>query len=201
MPQQISFTFDALRTSTSAFLEDELEEAKTSKWHLPLLLLRWIFYLPIASIVRHIHAIVNTSDVSPGSTHVPTFFATNVGSSNSDDLFIYFALPFISIFFGGLHCVGWNFVFPTSTEQILWRVSSLCITAIPLVTGLTWFLSQEGYLDMFKLKVLLYPALTLLVVYVLARLVLLAQALALLGREPPTAYHAVDWSKCLSLFS
>jgi len=48
------------------------------------------------------------------------------------------------------------------------------------------------------MKFLINPALALLAVYVLARLTLLVQAMALLWREPNwAAYLAVDWSKYL----
>jgi len=34
--------------------------------------------------------------------------------------------------FGGIHCVGWDSPFPTSTERKLWRVPSLAVTTIPI---------------------------------------------------------------------
>ena len=34
--------------------------------------------------------------------------------------------------FGGIHCIAWSFAFPSSTEQLLWRISSIAITGIPL---------------------------------------------------------------------
>jgi hypothetical protein len=46
---------------------------------------------------------------------------------------VVFAL--FGVIFGGLHCVGWSFEFPTHTEQTLWRSTSLAITAIPLIVA------------------------------------------------------------------
>jgi hypothetical protein len=43
-------------------------------------------------------------------------------------------------FFGGLHCIGWNFKFPTYSEQILWRGTSLVITVILLIVASIDFL-------------------------------------------------------------
>ena len=37
------------------------------------------------------------------------------------------------VIFGGLHCIGWNFRFPTHSEHSLWQSTSLAITAIPLI--------------------------------------------------------------------
>lgn len=170
-----------------------LKELKIS--HVPILFLRCLLYLPIATVVKSLYTIIKTGDIPSGATHVPTFYATNVSWSNLDRHFIYFALPLISIVFGGLHCIAWNFTFPTPIEQTLWRVSSASITAIPLVTGLVWSLSQRKKLP--GMEFLLNPALALLAVYVLARLTLLVQALALLWREPRAAYLVVDWSKYL----
>ena len=36
-----------------------------------------------------------------------------------------------SLIFGGLHCLAWNFHFPTNTELVLWRVASLASSALP----------------------------------------------------------------------
>lgn len=42
---------------------------------------------------------------------------------------------FATLLFTGLHVLGWHFVFPSHTEQILWRVSSLILFG---VTGAFW---------------------------------------------------------------
>ena len=36
-----------------------------------------------------------------------------------------------SLIFGGLHCLAWNFDFPTNAELVLWRVASLATSALP----------------------------------------------------------------------
>ncbi|KAJ8583491.1 hypothetical protein M405DRAFT_775354, partial [Rhizopogon salebrosus TDB-379] len=33
--------------------------------------------------------------------------------------------------FGGIHCIAWFFAFPTSQEQVLWRMSAVVITFVP----------------------------------------------------------------------
>jgi hypothetical protein len=38
-----------------------------------------------------------------------------------------YLLCFATLVFTGIHVAGWNFNFPTSTERILWRVSSLLL--------------------------------------------------------------------------
>ncbi|KAH6717682.1 hypothetical protein BKA61DRAFT_716038 [Leptodontidium sp. MPI-SDFR-AT-0119] len=36
--------------------------------------------------------------------------------------------------FGSLHCLAWNFHFPTHSELILWRISSILTTVLPLLS-------------------------------------------------------------------
>jgi hypothetical protein len=46
-----------------------------------------------------------------------------------------FVLMAISSFmFGGLHCLAWNFEFPSQTELILWRVASVASSIIPILS-------------------------------------------------------------------
>jgi len=38
--------------------------------------------------------------------------------------------------FGGIHCIGWSFTFPSSAERTLWRVASISITSVPVVLSI-----------------------------------------------------------------
>ncbi|KAJ6597641.1 hypothetical protein DFH09DRAFT_1023006 [Mycena vulgaris] len=40
--------------------------------------------------------------------------------------------------FGSIHCIGWSLSFPSYTEKILWRASSLTITIIPVIVGIVF---------------------------------------------------------------
>jgi hypothetical protein len=40
---------------------------------------------------------------------------------------------FVGMVFGGLHCVAWNFEFPTLVEKWIWRMSGLMIVFISLL--------------------------------------------------------------------
>src|SRR5262249_47743614 len=53
--------------------------------------------------------------------------------TDSEGLGVIFAGVLIAITFGAIHCVGWSFSFPSHTEQILWRISSISITSAPVV--------------------------------------------------------------------
>ena len=109
------------------------------------------------------------------------------------------------VIFGGLHCIGWNFKFPTHPEQTLWRSTSLAITAIPLVVAPVDFLLSTrlrmhdihscSTFEKVALLTLDLVMTILLFVYVPARLSLIAQALALLRSQPASALTEVDWMK------
>ena len=49
---------------------------------------------------------------------------------------LHYILAITSLVFGGLHCLAWNFGFPTPAERLLWRVTSIASTFLPcLVIG------------------------------------------------------------------
>ncbi|KAH9952718.1 hypothetical protein BC827DRAFT_1148303 [Russula dissimulans] len=101
--------------------------------------------------------------------------------------------------FGGIHCIGWSFTFPTSTERILWRVASISIASVPI--GLILFvvllqsdllIGQSGRTR--TLLLLVCFSVPQLVFYVLSRLVLLILPFLTLRSLPPAIYHTVHWT-------
>lgn len=46
-----------------------------------------------------------------------------------------YCLCFATLLFTGIHVAGWNFIFPTTTEKILWRIASLTLF---VVTAAFW---------------------------------------------------------------
>jgi len=117
--------------------------------------------------------------------------------------------------FGGIHCIGWSFGFPSGTEQTLWRVASITITVVPLGVLIFPFLPSivlsclpsirlprdhpQFMLSIFvQTAVLGYVWFILLSVapvpYLTARLILLVLPFLSLMSLPPTAYHVVHWT-------
>jgi hypothetical protein len=163
----------------------------------------------VSFIFTAVFGIVTTSSIRPGASHVPSFYAPSTRSDRWSRMVV-FAL--FGVIFGGLHCIGWSFEFPSHTEQTLWRSTSLAITAIPLIVAPIDFLLATRLhthdiksCGKFKQTVILTLDLVmtiLLFIYVPARLFLIAQALALLRSQPPSALTAIDWTKYLPhLFS
>ena len=90
-----------------------------------------LFFL-LSFIFTAVFGIVTTSSIRPGASHVPSFYAPSTQSDRWTRMLV-FAL--FGVIFGGLHCIGWNFKFPTHSEQTLWRSTSLAIAAIPLIVA------------------------------------------------------------------
>jgi len=161
-----------------------------------LLLIPFFTFLFLLSFTfTAVFGITTTTTILPGASHVPPFYAPTTKSDRWSRMVI-FAL--FGVIFGGLHCMGWNFSFPTFLEQILWRATSLAITVIPLIVApIDFLLANIKSSGKFERMVLLTVDLImtiLLFTYVIARLSLLAQAPALLRHLPQTALIAVDWT-------
>ena len=55
-----------------------------------------------------------------------------VGGQGGWDVSSVSGMVLVTMVFGGIHCIAWSFAFPSTTEQLLWRISSIAITGIPL---------------------------------------------------------------------
>ncbi|EDQ99279.1 uncharacterized protein LACBIDRAFT_316764 [Laccaria bicolor S238N-H82] len=132
--------------------------------------------------------------VDEDAIRVPTFYAP----ANDDHGFFRVRITtlIVATIFGGIHCAGWNFPFPSHAELIIWRVSSLIIVIVPwtfvplLVTG---FMG----IDTIATKVYTMVSYSGAVIYVLARLTLFVEALTALRHLPPGAYAVVEWTALL----
>jgi hypothetical protein len=54
-----------------------------------------------------------------------------------------FWLALAVMIFGAIHLAAWNFAFPSQAEQILWRISSIVITVLPLFSLLNSSMSSK----------------------------------------------------------
>ncbi|KAH9959089.1 hypothetical protein BC827DRAFT_1135304 [Russula dissimulans] len=114
----------------------------------------------------------------------------------------YFTMVIASIAsaFGGIHCIGWSFAFPSSTERTLWRVASISITSVPIAMPI--FLLDQYNLprplrDFFRASltenIMLFLLMLSSLLYILSRLMLLTLPFLCLRSPPPAAYHTVHW--------
>jgi hypothetical protein len=93
--------------------------------------------------------------------------------------------------FAACHLAGWNFTFPTWSEQLLWRAASVLCIVIPIFLSAVGIWLTEGRgLDSLKEKV----AWLGIGVYVLTRTYLLVEAFVGLRSVPVDVYRTVNWA-------
>ena len=70
---------------------------------------------------------------------VPRFWAN---TTNDEHLAADAIVLGVGVFFGAIHCIAWVFSFPTHTELLMWRISSVAITAVPVYLPLVIALAE-----------------------------------------------------------
>ena len=144
--------------------------------------------------------IVGGQDKSVDLSHedrVPRFWAN---STEYDSIGAYFAMVGVGVCFGAIHCIAWHFSFPTHAELLIWRVSCVAITAVPIYTPLTLFLavciSNMGS----KVIGVIFGIFGILsissafILYIVARVFTLVLAFTSLRDLPPGAFDTVHWT-------
>ncbi|KAI1116494.1 hypothetical protein F5Y14DRAFT_459121 [Nemania sp. NC0429] len=128
--------------------------------------------------------------------HIPAQLAAYVFQVSRGLYIEYLGLLVGSIAFGAVHLVAWNFEFPTSVEQTLWRIAAVATAVlIPAFYGL-WF----------PLRIIRAPphiayacSTTTWVLYIIARLFIIVEVFRSLGYLPPEAFVAT-WSTSIPHF-
>ncbi|KAF9475603.1 hypothetical protein BDN70DRAFT_232064 [Pholiota conissans] len=136
---------------------------------------------------------------------VHPFYAMNTSDKESNR--IIGAVSIIGIIFGGIHCAGWEFSFPTHAEAIIWQVTSVIVTGVPIFMVISvlsqsiYFQTETFCLERFfedvkvvSTTIAIYFGLP---IYIIARLVLLTEALIALRNLQPGALLEVQWTSFL----
>ena len=119
----------------------------------------------------------------------------------------------------GIHLVGWNFVFPSTTEQTLWRISSLTLLgllafyllAVAFGTVMAGKLAKAifnnneettilGLASLLPRWVAILIHLPVIMVYALARCYIIVESFVNLRALPFTAFASVNWSNFMPHF-
>ena len=94
--------------------------------------------------------------------------------------------------FGSIHCIAWGFSFPTHTEVLMWRISSVAITVVPINIFLGFILGP--YMDSLNYTANIILILPPVLLYISARAITLVLAFISLRDLPPGAYEIVHWT-------
>ena len=123
---------------------------------------------------------------------VPRFWA----NSDGDSIVIADAIVLVvGVCFGAIHCIAWVFSFPTHIELLMWRISSVAITAVPIYIPLALLLATwlESSFEN-TITAILTSILPAGILYIIARAVTLVLAFTSLRDLPQGAYETVYWT-------
>ena len=106
--------------------------------------------------------------------------------------------------FGACHLIGWDFRYPSSVEQLLWRIASISCVVFPFLLMFLLFLTTVAdddvdfwpsvkYLNDMSFFILLF-------LYYLARVYILVAIFISLRSVPSGVYQTVNWSLYFSHF-
>ena len=123
---------------------------------------------------------------------VPRFWA----NSDGDSIVIADAIVLVvGVCFGAIHCIAWVFSFPTYKELLMWRISSVAITAVPIYIPLALLLATwlESSFEN-TITAILTSILPAGILYIIARAVTLVLAFTSLRDLPQRAYETAYWT-------
>ena len=162
-----------------------------------------LLFIPVLVLIDMLHDMGTgggDDDIKPESKRVGTFYSGKL--KRSEQACVVFVAGLFATIFGAIHCIAWSFLFPTQTEQLLWRISSLSITCVPLcLLAMAWqdsigwpnSITPVWVGELLELTSLVMYA-VVLILYVLARITLLVTAFMSLRSLPPKVYQTVRWT-------
>ena len=123
---------------------------------------------------------------------VPRFWADN----DSDDVAIANLIVLgAGVCFGAIHCIAWAFSSPTYAELLIWRLSSIAMTSVPIYIPLMGFLSVWlGDIVSEIGRIIGISVLPAGILYIIARAATLVLAFTSLRDLPHGAYETVHWT-------
>ena len=124
---------------------------------------------------------------------MPRFWANSDGEQASAALM----MLEVGMCFGMVHCIAWLFSFPTNVELLMWRISSVAMTAVPIyiLFVMIWG-AQLGNRNLHKYvqTVFILGPLSGGILYIIARVITLVLAFTSLRELPTAAYETVHWT-------
>ena len=125
---------------------------------------------------------------------VPTFYSTNHKRQDEGET-VYIPMSVVGVVFGGIHCAGWFFTFPSSAEAMLWRVCSAILAGTAFLLPLLIYFIMQVKIKSGRWLILFFAFLPIiLLVYVVSRLLLLVEAFISLRFLTPGMLALVKWT-------
>ena len=131
-----------------------------------------------------------------GEDKVPIFWADN-NSNGEEVVFADLIMLGVGVCYGAIHCIAWGFSFPTHAELLMWRISSVAITAVPvyITSGLLLgVLLAVMDFEIFSKTITFFFSVSGVTLYILARAITLVLVFTSLRDLPPGAYETVHWT-------
>jgi hypothetical protein len=137
------------------------------------------------------------------SANVPTFYSGRP-KQGQDFWLSAFIASAIGTVFGAILCIPWSYSFTSHAEQLLWRVSSVIMVAIPLVTftlSKAVFSGEVGESLLHKIVLRIFVIavpiglIFCVLIYVVARVTMFVLAFKTLASLPAQALHTIPWTK------
>ncbi|TFK61797.1 hypothetical protein BDN72DRAFT_777865 [Pluteus cervinus] len=139
---------------------------------------------PFVAVAWPLLELFQDFDVHSEATHVSTFYGLRI--DEKVDLVGRLSC-FIGMIFGAIHFLSWHSTFPTRTELLLWRISSIVLVSQPALLPLSPLFNQFYFFQILSFFVGPIP-------YILARFCILVLAFLTLNHLPPRALDSITWT-------
>ena len=157
-------------------------------------LLALVFAIPCIFMGIRWLAMIGEEGSRASDMKIPTFYAEWEGDAG--DIARFICIPVVGGVFGGIHCAGWFFKFPSSAEAMLWRVSSAVLTVVAFLLPIIIIFSAYLYTTVQGYFGVAVSAIIILV-YVVSRLLLIVEAFISLRHLTPGMLALVKWTSFL----
>lgn len=173
-------------------LEGKIREPFAPSWGLAVV---YGFNYAVNVVLEMFIGESDDDDIADDASRVPTMWAgrldkTQRGWAASIGIFL-------AMGFGAIHCVAWNYNFPSETERLLWRTSSVIVVAlpfflfIPAVDVMRRSTNVVRWYHDFVFHIMVPLG---AVVYLIARMILIVLPFTSLRSLPSAAYKDIDWT-------
>ncbi|TFK63990.1 hypothetical protein BDN72DRAFT_963543 [Pluteus cervinus] len=89
---------------------------------------------PFVAVAGPLNELFGDEEVHDDAMHVSAFYGMEI--SDGKGLVVSLSSCFIGMIFGAIHFISWHSAFPTHTQLLLWRISSIVLVVEPFCLAL-----------------------------------------------------------------